>query len=134
MTSPMASSTTQTISTVVFGIVAIFISIITVWQSYKAWRLWLDHNQQAEPRALGDALAVIGSEPLLTSADLELGVLGDDHPAELPAVLVHPPPQLAPISAPVPTSSDGRIAGEPVGRAIDFAPEYRQDSVNTSSG
>lgn len=66
MTSSMASATTQTISTVVFGIVATFISIIMVYQSYRAWKIRHGHNQQAEPRALGDALAVIGSERLLT--------------------------------------------------------------------
>ena len=38
--SSMASNSTQSLITLVFGITATTISIITIWQGYKFWKTW----------------------------------------------------------------------------------------------
>jgi len=45
MPPPMASSASQTITTVVFGVTATVISIVTVWYSYRAFKIWHDRGE-----------------------------------------------------------------------------------------
>ncbi len=40
----MASSSTQSIITLVFGVTATAISAVTVWQGRKFWRWWHDRH------------------------------------------------------------------------------------------
>ena len=38
--SPLSASSSQTIIAIVFGLSALAIGIITVYQSHKAWKIW----------------------------------------------------------------------------------------------
>lgn len=44
MSSSMNSNQAQIITNIAFGFVATGISIITVWQGHRAWKLWHDHH------------------------------------------------------------------------------------------
>lgn len=44
----MASSTTQNVGTIVFGITATLISAITVWQGHRAWKIWRERHDSAD--------------------------------------------------------------------------------------
>ena len=45
MSSPASSSSTETIINVVFGLTATAISIVTVWQGRKAWKIWRQYTR-----------------------------------------------------------------------------------------
>ena len=44
MVPPIASTATQTIATITFGIVATLIGVFTIWQGRKAWRRLYRHQ------------------------------------------------------------------------------------------
>ncbi|MCJ1226625.1 hypothetical protein MMC12_003278 [Toensbergia leucococca] len=37
------------LSTVVFGILALIASIVTIWQGHRAWKIWQDHYHHQHP-------------------------------------------------------------------------------------
>ena len=47
--SSISSSSSQTITTVTFGLCAFVIGLVTVWQSHKAWKIWHANYQHATP-------------------------------------------------------------------------------------
>ncbi len=44
---------TETITNIIFGIAALVIGIITVWQSYKAWGTWHHHPHEHQNGTVG---------------------------------------------------------------------------------
>ncbi|KAI9716182.1 MAG: hypothetical protein M1835_004188, partial [Candelina submexicana] len=44
LSSPQSSWTVETISTVVFGIVALVIGTVTILQAHRTWKLWRRHR------------------------------------------------------------------------------------------
>ena len=48
MSSSASSNSTQTITNVVFGLTATAISVVTVWQGHKVWKMWREHNNGNE--------------------------------------------------------------------------------------
>lgn len=139
----MASSASQTISTVVFGIIATIISVFTVWQSYKAWKIWHDHHRQAETNLEpGNAVAVILSEnSVLILSDLELGTLGNDLQASAAqrAELQPAAPVLAPVDVPTSastsTSSDHNgVEEESIVGAANPDPAFSRHFITSNHG
>ena len=44
MSSPLASSQSQTITNIAFGIIASCIGIYTLWQGHRTWKMWQKHR------------------------------------------------------------------------------------------
>jgi hypothetical protein len=44
----LASNTTQTIVTIIFGITATAISGVTIYQGRRAWQMWHEHQRQQQ--------------------------------------------------------------------------------------
>lgn len=93
MSPPIASSVSQTIATVVFGITASIISIVTVWQSYRALKIWRGNRRVGEVdpgRATMTSNDQYHKLTIQCRPDIELGLRSDHHPNpterfELPA-------------------------------------------------
>lgn len=75
MSSLAASNQSQIIINITFGIVATVISITTIWQGHRAWRLWreLCYRQQTALRGPFPSGRSIVIEDTHTALDIELG-------------------------------------------------------------
>ena len=70
MASAIASSQTQTITNIAFGFAATGLSILTIWQGRRAWRVWQSRSSNTGACTHTQLAAI----RLLTSiTDLELG-------------------------------------------------------------
>ena len=60
----MTSNSSQSVITLVFGLIATIISIITVWQGYKFWKTWhgREHDgREHDQEEIGDLEAQVNS-------------------------------------------------------------------------
>ncbi|CAD6567016.1 MAG: hypothetical protein ASARMPREDX12_009218 [Alectoria sarmentosa] len=76
MSSSASSNSAQIITSVVFGITATVISIVTVWQGHRVWKMWREHAHGQENLAPGiDQLVHVQKSPFTHShpVDVELG-------------------------------------------------------------
>ena len=77
MSSSASSNSTEIITNAVFGITATAISVVTVWQGHRAWKLWREHAHGQRNAAPGTfILSVPNSRSSIYSrrVDIELGL------------------------------------------------------------
>ena len=48
-----------TITNIVFGLLAVFVGVLTVWQAHRAYTLWHTHRSQQLPPACKLPLAIL---------------------------------------------------------------------------
>lgn len=107
----LASNTTQTFVTIIFGATATVISGVTIYQGHRTWRMWQEHQRQQQ------------------APDLEPGNHGSESLAPFSMMVIGQPVQEEAAPAPLkiessmPSDIDARTPS-----AIDFeAPHHDQD-------
>jgi len=58
MSLSISQTSTETITNIVFGIFAVVIGAVTIWQGYRAWNIWRCHHRVQQPNALGELYSV----------------------------------------------------------------------------
>ena len=73
MSSPLASSQSQTITNIAFGVVASCIGTYTLWQGHRAWKMWQKHRCRVDLSS-GLSPAPHPDVILMELTDVELGL------------------------------------------------------------
>ncbi|KAM0806033.1 hypothetical protein BDR22DRAFT_196125 [Usnea florida] len=107
MSPSAASDQSQIITNIAFGIAATFISIVTVWQGHRAWRLWYDHCCRQQSTFPDIELGLRPSAPAVTSLEESENGRSQSNLASGTPLLIAPDP----VSAISHTSKDSKYLG-----------------------
>lgn len=130
------SNDVQTITNIVFGLTATSISIVTLCQGCKAWKIWRGYRQRDDATSNPESRehnvrAIFPNVALISDSDIELGLRSNvplpHQGASLTAFEVSPTGMASPSM-----SVTGRNEPLPTHDAAAFNSDSGNDAVNTN--